>query len=263
MRFDPALRFGIWLQRYKRFFVEVRTDEGEVLTLHCPNTGAMTGCSAVGARVGFQMANDPRRKLPGTLELVEVDGHWVGVHPARANRLVSDAIDAGLIEELQGMRVARREVRAPGMRSRFDLGLVGPEEALSGPAETLVGPSQALSDPVETLSGPEAKSCLVEVKSVSWVDEGGTALFPDAVSSRALRHVEELTVLRQRGERVALVFCVQHNGAQRFAPAMCIQPDYGAALQRAARAGVTLCAYRAEVSAHGIALVERLAVVLE
>ena len=95
MRYEPELRFGTWMQRYKRFFVDVRTDAGDLLTLHCANTGAMTGCSTPGSRVAYQLSSNPARKLAGTLELVSIGDHWIGVHPARANKLVSEAIDAG------------------------------------------------------------------------------------------------------------------------------------------------------------------------
>ena len=231
MRYEPALRFGIWVRRYKRFFVDVCTDAGESMTLHCANTGAMTGCSAPGCRVAFQVSTNPARKLAGTLELVRSGPHWIGVHPARANKLVGEAIDSGVIAPLAAFRVSRAEVRVPGSRSRFDLEL-------------------------DSAGG----RCVVEVKSASWVEADGTARFPDAVSTRALRHVEELTVMAARQERVALVFCVQHEGAQRFAPADSVQPQYGRALQQAARAGVELYAYATQIDTQRIALTRRLPV---
>ena len=233
MRYEPALQFGTWLQRYKRFFVDVRTDSGETLTLHCPNTGAMTGCGTPGCRVAFQMSDNPARKLRGTLELVQIDDVWIGVHPARANKLVREAIDAGVIHELRDWHVVRAEVRVPNSLSRFDF----------------------------ELAGPEGK-CLVEVKSVSWVQADGTALFPDAVSTRALLHVEELTALARCAESVGLMFCVQHAGALRCSPAAVIQPEYAAALRNAREAGVVLCAYATVISSDAIALTRCLPIVL-
>src|SRR5690606_27076955 len=150
-------------RRYQRFLADVRLADGSLLTVHCPNTGAMTGCAEPGARVWLSLAVGAHRKYPHTWELVETAAGLACIHSARANQLVAAALAAGTIDELVGYRRLRREVRAVG-GSRIDFLL---EEGV-------------------------APDCLVEVKSVTLCDADGLGRFPDAPSARGLRHLEEL-----------------------------------------------------------------------
>ena len=251
MRFDTSLELGVLRRRYKRFFADVELQDGSTITVHCANTGTMRGCSEPGSQVAFSRHGRTDRKLAGRLELVCSEGIWVGVYPALANTLVAEACGLGRLDEWlssAGLSVAaghvnaleadagtarnmpaavvRREVSVPGLGSRFDLELQ--------------------SDGV---------SWLVEVKSVSWV-EAGVGRFPDAKSTRARRHADELAQLAARGQRVALVFCAQRADVDCVRPAWDVDPEYGQALQRAARAGVTLAAYRCSVALDGIELTD-------
>src|SRR5690606_6805046 len=131
MRFAEPLEPGRLVRRYKRFLADIVTDAGEELCIHCPNTGSMLNCMGEGARVWFQRSNDPKRKLPGTWELVETpQGRLACVNTARANRLVEEALLAGVIEELVGFTALRREVAYGLENSRVDFRLDYPE----GPA---------------------------------------------------------------------------------------------------------------------------------
>ncbi len=260
MRFRPSLELGVLRRRYKRFFADVELQDGSTITVHCANTGTMRGCSEPGSQVAFSRHGRSDRKLAGRLELVRADGVWIGVYPALANALVAEACEAGRFAEWLSSRglnaesrtadtadagsdktetaeargapaqVVRREVSVPGFDSRFDLEL--------------------RSDGVRWL---------VEVKSVSWV-EAGVGRFPDAKSTRARRHADELAQLAARGHRVALVFCVQRADVDRLLPAWEVDAEYGQALQRAARAGVVLAAHRCAVALDGIVLTDRVPV---
>lgn len=235
MRFDTPLETGRLVRRYKRFLADIVTDAGEHLCIHCPNTGSMLNCMGEGARVWFQRNSDPKRKLPGTWELVETpQGRLACVNTARANRLVEEALLAGVIEELTGFTALKREVAYGVENSRVDFRLDYPE----GPA-------------------------FVEVKSVT-LGFGDTAVaaFPDAVTTRGARHLRELAVLARDGVRAVQLYCVNLSGVEAVRPASEIDPLYAEALRDAQEAGVELLAYGVELSPEEIRLVRRLPVIV-
>lgn len=211
------------LRRYKRFLADIETDAGERLTIHCPNTGAMTGCADPGSAIWYGTSDNPRRKYRHTLELVRSsDGHLICIHSARANALVAEAAAAGLLPGVCTDAPLRREVAVPGERGRIDLHI---------------------------------GDLFVEVKAVTLKLADGGA-FPDAVSARATRHVETLIRLARSGRRTMLAFCVLHNGIPTVRPADEVDPAYGAALRQAAAAGVQVVAIRCPVSPTGVAPTE-------
>ena len=233
MRFQPPLEAGVLVRRYKRFLADVEVPGRGVVTMHCANTGAMTGCAAPGSRVWFSTSPNPRRKYPHSWELVESQGAAAGricVNTARTNAVVAEALEAGRIEALAGAPV-RREAPIPGQRGRFDFAIG--------------------STPVT----------YVEVKSVT-LCRAGVGAFPDAVSVRAQRHVEALTRHATGGGRAALLFCAPHTGIRAVTAADDIDPDYGAALRRAAAAGVMVLAYGCVVTPEELTLRQALPVLL-
>ncbi|MHB0805944.1 DNA/RNA nuclease SfsA [Stutzerimonas nitrititolerans] len=235
MRFSTPLEAGRLVRRYKRFLADIVSDAGEALCIHCPNTGSMLNCMGEGARVWFQRSNDPRRKLPGTWELVETpQGRLACVNTARANRLVEEALLGGVIEELAGFTALQREVAYGLENSRVDFRLDYPE----GPA-------------------------YVEVKSVT-LGFGDTAVaaFPDAVTLRGAKHLRELAALARDGVRAVQLYCVNLTGIEAVRPASEIDPLYAAALREAVAAGVEVLAYGVEISPEEIRLSRRLPVIL-
>lgn len=230
MIFNPPLTRATLLRRYKRFLADVRDGDGREFTVHCPNTGSMLGCMTPGARILLSRSDDPRRKYAHTWQLVEADGTPVGINTGLANRLVEEAIGAGLVGELARWPSLRREVSYGTRGSRVDLLLEDGDER-----------------------------CYVEVKSVTAVAEDGAAIFPDAVSARGTRHLEELMAMRREGHGAALVFCVQRGDVDRVRPADAIDALYGRRLREAAEAGVRIIALGAEVRPAGIRLIRPLA----
>ena len=222
------------MRRYKRFLADVELRDGSVVTVHCPNPGAMTGTDRPGSTVRCSTSADPRRKLAHTLEMIRVGRIFVGLHAARANQLVARAIEEGAIPELRGYAKLRAEV-AVGGRSRLDFEL-----------------DQHVRDP---------RRAFVEVKSVTLADRH-TARFPDAVTTRGRRHLEELIGLHERGARAVMLFVVQRADCDRVEPADDVDPAYADALRAAASAGVEVLAVRARVLAHGIRLEAALPVLL-
>lgn len=220
VRFEPPLQRATLIRRYKRFLADVQTAAGETLTVHCPNTGAMTGCADPGNAAWYSTSTNERRKYTHTLEIVgDRDGHLIGINSVRANALVVEALAAGMLPGFPADARLRREVAIPGQRGRLDL---------------LVG------------------DVYVEVKSVT-LKLADSGAFPDAVSVRATRHLDTLARLARTGRRAALVFCVQHTGIDAVRSADEIDPDYGRALRRAVADGVNVVAVRCRVTTSGIA----------
>jgi sugar fermentation stimulation protein A len=229
--FTPPLVEGRLVRRYQRFLSDVEVG-GDVVVAHCPNPGSMRSCMEEGGRVWVQ----PRRggKLAWSWELAESAGALVCVNTARGNQLAAAAIAAGAIAELRGYPEVAREVAFGDSRLDFRLA-----------------------------RGPRRKDQLwVEVKSATMDGGGGAVAFPDAVTARGARHLDELRALRRRGARAALLFVVSRTGVDRIRPADEVDPRYGAALRRSAAAGVEIYAYATELSPTRLAIARRLPVVL-
>ncbi|MGB7946755.1 MAG: DNA/RNA nuclease SfsA [Candidatus Binatia bacterium] len=227
MRFPSRLIRGTLIQRYQRFLADVRLANGAVVTAHCTNTGSMMGCKEPGSVVYISRCDKQGRRLLYTWEIIRVGSTWVGINTMHPNHLVAEAVARNEIPELQGYESIRREVLTR-RGTRLDLCLEG-----------------------------SIGSCFVEVKNVT-LAVGGTAAFPDAVSERGTRHLQELIRLRRRGHRAALVFVIQRNDCRCFRPADEIDREYGRWLRRAVKAGVEALPYTADVTPREIALTERL-----
>lgn len=233
MDLPQPLFTGTLVRRYKRFLADVVLDDGRELTVHCANSGAMTGMNAPGMRVLVSDSGNPRRKLRHTLERVHVGSSWVGVNTARPNHVVAEAVEQGLVEPLTGYATLRREVRCDGA-SRLDL----------------------------LLEDPDRPRCWVEVKSAT-LAEGDVACFPDAVTTRGLRHIEALQALVAAGDRACLFFLVGRTDCTAFRPADEVDPAYGTALREAVANGVEVMAYDVRHDADATVLRSPLAVVLD
>jgi sugar fermentation stimulation protein A len=227
MRFSVPLVPATLIRRYKRFLADVRLPNGEEITAHVANPGAMTGLAAPGARVWLSRSDNPKRKLPWSWELVEVDfgggPELVGVNTGHPNGVVAEALAAGLIPELAGYASARREVKY-GKSSRVDVLL----EAVGRPP------------------------CYVEIKNVHLMRRQGLAEFPDAVTARGAKHLDELAAMVAAGCRAVMLFLIQIGSAERFALAADVDPTYARAFARARAAGVEAIAYRCAITADGI-----------
>lgn len=237
MKFDPPLQKATLIRRYKRFLADVELSDGSEMTLHCPNTGSMKNCQVHGSDIWYSISDNQKRKYPGTWEIVQVyDGFLAGINTGRANALVREAIENGVIKSLQGYQSIKSEVPYGKERSRIDFLL--------------------------EMDGDDEK-CYVEVKSVTLgdVESGwtGLGLFPDSVTERGRKHLRELIDVNKH-HRAVLIFCVQHTGIEKVQPADSIDPEYGNTLRLAIAAGVEVYAYRARISDEEIILYEEIPV---
>ncbi len=227
MRFVSTLIPATLVRRYKRFLADVVLENGEMLTVHVANPGAMTGLDRPFSPIWLSDSGNPMRKLPLTWELVEVDfgngAELVGVNTAFPNALVADIIETGLIPELRGYASVRREVKY-GLNSRVDF----------------------------LLEGPAQRPCYLEVKNVHLMRKPRLAEFPDCVTARGAKHLDELAAIIRTGARAATLFVIQIPSADRFAVARDIDSAYGTAFDRARAAGVEMLAWRCAVTIDGI-----------
>lgn len=228
---------GRLIRRYKRFFADVETSEGELLTVHCANPGSMRGCAIPGSAVRCSSSDNPKRKLRHTLEMIRVGRTWVGLHTTLANHLARRALEAGALPELAGFGQIAGEVRV-GQRSRLDFRL-----------------------DARASQHRDRRPVWLEVKSVT-LAEGRLARFPDSVTERGRRHLVELEALLRHDTRAAMLFLVQRADCDEVAPADDIDPAYGKALRDAALAGVEIYALGARVTARAITVERRLPVLL-
>jgi sugar fermentation stimulation protein A len=218
------------IKRYKRFLADVRLDNDEVVTVHCPNTGSMKNCVEENAEIWLSDSDNPKRKYRYTWEYLTTSrGHRIGVNARKANLLVQSAIRYDLVEQLAGYKTIRPEVRYGDENSRIDL----------------------------LLQDINRQDCYVEVKSVTLLEDPpsrGIGYFPDAVSERGAKHLRELIRMSQSDARSVLFFCVQHTGITEVRPADHIDSGYGKLFREALYSGVEVLAYKVRKSNNGFRL---------
>lgn len=229
MRFPTELVPATLIRRYKRFLADVELADGSITTVHVANPGAMIGLQAPGSRVWLSRSLNKARKLPLSWELVEADfGAGVelaGLNTSHPNAIVAEALAAQAIPELAGYPLVRREVKY-GKASRVDF----------------------------LLEAPGKPSCYLEIKNVHLMRRPGLVEFPDSVTARGTRHLDELAAAVAQGFRAVMLFVIQIGSASRFALARDIDPTYGLAFDRARAAGVEALAYKCALCVEEIAL---------
>ncbi len=225
MLYPSPLVEGTLLARRVRFLADVRLDDGTVVTAHCVNSGSLRGVLATGQRVRLSRATTQGRKLAWTWEHALVGDIWVGVNTAVPNRVVGEALRAGLVPVAGGRGGVRAEVRFGRENSRVDF----------------------------MLDGNGLPTLALEVKNVSMA-ESGRAVFPDSVTERGRKHLRELAAEVRAGREGAVLFFVHRPDCTRLAPADAVDPAYGRALRWAAREGVRLTAHLADFDGTGVRL---------
>ena len=236
MRFASPLIPATLIRRYKRFLADVTLGSGEEITAHVANPGAMTGLDAPGSRVWLSKSDNAKRKLPYSWELVEVDfgggSELVGVNTGQPNMLVAEALAAQAIPDLAGYTSVRREVKY-GNNSRIDF----------------------------LLESENRPPCYVEIKNVHLMRAAGLAEFPDCVTARGAKHLDELSAMAAGGARALMLFVIQIGSTERFSLARDIDPAYGVAFDRALNMGVAAAAWKCTIGREGIEIAQQVSIV--
>lgn len=220
MEFIPPLKSATLIKRYKRFLADVVTPEGEEMTIHCANTGAMTGCATPGDTVWYSTSDNPKRKYPYSWELTQTkNNHLICINTLRANQLVAEALAKKHIPELSDYSIVTPEVKYGSENSRIDFLLT----------------QEGLTD------------CFIEVKSVTLLEKNH-GYFPDTQTIRGQKHLRELTLIAKEGKRAILMFVILHSGIHVVSAAAHIDPKYAALLEQAITNGVEVLCYQVDIS---------------
>ena len=236
MKFANPLIKATLIKRYKRFLADVRLESGDEITAHCANPGAMLGVKEPGSTVWLSPANNPKRKLKFSWELIETNDYnkkvLVGINTNLPNKLAEEAILNGTIKELQGFSNLRREVKY-GQNSRIDI---------------------LLENETDT---HQITPCYVEVKNVHLLRQENKAEFPDSVTSRGAKHLNELSDMVKEGKRAVMLYLIQREDCETFALARDIDENYHEAFLKAKDAGVEAIAYKCSLTTKEIKVTKR------
>lgn len=232
MQLPPVRTNAILVKRYKRFLADVQLPNQEPMTVHCPNSGSMLGCSTPGSPVIISRSDNPGRKYPWTLEMVQSKGVWIGVNTSMTNKLVHEALLNGTIDNFGSITKISPEKKV-SEKSRLDF----------------------LLESAQGLTYLEVKNCSLAHNQL--------AIFPDAVTARGTKHLVELMHLANQGSAAAVLFCIQRGDVDSFAPATEIDPVYAQTLQQVAKKGVQVLAYLAEVTPEAVTVTRQVPVHLD
>ncbi len=230
MKFTTPLHSGLFIKRYKRFFADVNF-KGDVVVAHTANTGTMKSCLGENWPVLMSFHDSPTRKLKYSLEMINNGHTWIGINTAVTNRLAIEGIENGVITELQGYSTIKPEAKIGN--SRIDI----------------------------LLSNNPDEQCYVEVKNVTLVDGKGNCLFPDAVTERGQKHLNELMTLKKNGIRTVMLFVVQREDCQQFKIEQTIDPVYCSLLKEVREAGVEVLVYQCKLSPEEIVIAKKMPVI--
>ena len=217
MKFTKRLIKGKFIKRYKRFFADIKLNK-EIITAHCPNSGSMMGLLNEGNIIWFSQSNNPKRKLKYTLEIIQKEKKLIGVNTFLSNKIVLEALNSKKIHSLAKFTNVKTEVKFSD-KTRFDI-----------------------------LISNKKEKCFLEVKNVTLLREKEIAEFPDAVTSRGTKHLNELTIAAQKGYKSYILYLIQIEGCKSFKIAKDIDSDYNSAFNKALNSGVKILCYDCKLS---------------
>ena len=221
MIFENELIAGVLIKRYKRFFVDIKVNN-KVITAHCPNTGSMMGLLKKGNKVWFTESNDKKRKLKYTLQIIVVNGKKVGVNTHLTNKIFYEALLDGQIIDIKKGDILFKEKKF-NQNTRFDFFIK-----------------------------KNKKGIFIEVKNVTLSRIKNIAEFPDAVTERGLKHLNELIEAKNRGFDIYLAFIIQREDCKNFKIAEDIDPKYKKLLTFALKNKLKVICYDCKFLSKGI-----------
>ena len=223
MIFKEKLIPGEFVKRYKRFFADVKI-KNQIVTAHCPNTGSMYGLLNSGNKVWVSKSNNPNRKLKYTLEIIEKNRSKIGINTLSSNKIVHHALKNNLIKEFKDIKQIKPETKF-GTNTRFDFLILNNKDKI-----------------------------FIEVKNVTLSRKEEVAEFPDAVTTRGLKHINELIKANKKGYKIFILFLIQRDDCSLFSIANDIDPDYSKALSKAVKNKLNILCYDCKFSSKGIKL---------
>ena len=232
MKFSKRLIKGKLIKRYKRFFADINI-KNKIITAHCPNTGSMMGLLNANNDVWVSKNNNPKRKLKFTLEIIKVKNNLVGVNTHLANKIVYHGLTHNLIDEIKKFDYIKPEFFF-NKETRFDF-----------------------------FVNKKNQKIFIEVKNVTLFRSDKIAEFPDAITSRGLKHLKTLIDAIKKGYKSYIVFLVQIQGMKYFKIANDIDNEYYQSYLIAKKSGVNFLAYRCKISPKEIRIEKKLKIIDE
>ena len=223
MNFENKLISGLFVKRYKRFFVDIKINN-KIITAHCPNTGSMFGLLKKDNKVWISKSNNPKRKLKYTLEIIEDTGSKIGVNTLSANKIILYALHKNLIKEFNNIKEIKPETKF-GKKTRFDFLIINGKDKV-----------------------------FIEVKNVTLSRKKGLAEFPDAVTTRGLKHIKELLKAGKKNYKIFILFLIQRDDCKSFTIAKDIDPNYEKSLKKAVKNNLKILCYDCKFSQERIKL---------
>ena len=212
MKFKERLLQGTLIKRYKRFFIDIKY-KNKTITAHCPNSGSMMGLLNTGNKVWFSKSDDPKRKLKYTLQIIEVNNKMVGINTHLTNKIILESLKEKKIKSLMNFTSIKPEIKFSD-NTRFDF-----------------------------LIYNDKNKCFLEVKNVTLVRENSVAEFPDAVTSRGRKHLEELINAKKKGYESYILYLIQREDCKSFKIDKDIDEEYKIAYEKAQKNGVKILCY--------------------
>tara|TARA_Y100000590_G_scaffold421580_1_gene525404 strand:- start:11 stop:706 length:696 start_codon:yes stop_codon:yes gene_type:complete len=223
MEFKEKLLQGTLIKRYKRFFVDIKISN-KIITAHCPNSGSMLGLLNKGNKVWFSISDNPKRKLKYTLEIIEVKKNLVGINTLFANKIILEALKNKKIKSLADFSKIKTEIQF-SKKTRFDF-----------------------------LISNNKEKCFLEIKNVTLSREKNIAEFPDSITSRGTKHLNELIVAKNKGFKSYILYLIQREDCESFKIANDIDKEYKLAFDEALKSGVKILCYDCKLSTKEIKL---------
>ncbi len=223
MNFENKLIPGLFVKRYKRFFVDIKINN-KIITVHCPNTGSMYGLLKKGNKAWISKSNNPNRKLKYTLEIIEDNNSKVGVNTHSTNKIIHHALQNNLIKEFDNILDIKPETKF-GLNTRFDF----------------------------LVTGKNSKA-FIEAKNVTLSRKKNIAEFPDTITTRGLKHINELLKASKKDYKIYILYLIQRDDCKSFTIAKDIDPNYATALKKAVKNKLKVLCYDCKFSSKGIKL---------
>ena len=223
MKFKVRLLQGALIKRYKRFFIDIKY-KNKIITAHCPNTGSMMGLLDKDNKAWFSLSDNPNRKLKYTLEMIEVKNKKVGINTLLTNKIVLEALKHKKINSLNKFNHIKTESKFSD-GTRFDFLLSNNKE-----------------------------KCFLEVKNVTLLREKKIAEFPDAITERGTKHLNELCNAKKKGYQSYILYLIQRENCDSFKIAKDIDEKYKIAFTKALKSGVKILCYDCKLNNEEIKL---------
>ena len=223
MKFKERLLQGALIKRYKRFFIDIKY-KNKIITAHCPNSGSMMGLLDRGNKAWFSLSDNPKRKLKYTLEMIEVKNKKVGINTLFTNKIVLEALKHKKINSLNKFNHIKTESKFSD-GTRFDF-----------------------------LLSNDKEKCFLEVKNVTLLRENKIAEFPDAITSRGTKHLNELCNAKKKGYQSYILYLIQRENCDSFKIAKDIDDEYKIAFSKALKSGVKVLCYDCKLNSEEIKL---------